>query len=434
VSCHHAGVSGLTSLRRLDVRGPGFGDQGCSTVDGLSELTALEDLRLDGEREPLVQPSDLAPLTALTRLMTWCVPPELGSLPVGARLRRLELQAFGVLKATAAAGCDGSGANGAAAALAALARGAPLLERLRIRVHVYDRGQDGPFLLADYPRDGVALGAPLGPGVAWPSLTHLEVTPWAALLLAACAFPRLSRFAASVSQEGGGKGIAADGPLRTAVAALAAKARDHVALLVVNSQFEFPDAAGMLAAAAAVPGLRHLSWRCSCDFFGDATAVPPSDWGHLAASLESLQLSGPMSMFGYAEPLAALTGLTHLFLAFTSSDAALGAPARAARALARLPRLAHLRLTFSCFPHEKSYNLGCPEVAAELALCSSLRLLEIDGDLWRHERDPPGGPRPHMPRPSPMWAPFAQALRAGGCCATVRPAPNVYLPGDGIEI
>jgi hypothetical protein len=124
---------------------------------------------------PLAQPSDLAPLTALTRLAMTCVPPELAAHPLAARLRRLELQAFGALDASAPGGGGGSGAGGAAAAaLAALARGAPLLERLRICVDDrFDWGEDAA-LLCDYPGD-VELGAPLGPGVAWPSLEHLLI-------------------------------------------------------------------------------------------------------------------------------------------------------------------------------------------------------------------------------------------------------------------
>jgi hypothetical protein len=430
--CRDADVSGLTQLRRLEVWEPGV-DDGCTAVEGLSGLTALEDLSLEGSRGPSAQPSALAPLSALTRLAMWCVPPELGSLPVAARLRRLELQAFGVLQA-APGGGDGSGANGAAAAaLAALARGAPLLERLRIRVTILGyQDEHGPFLLADYPTGGVALGAPLGPGVSWPSLTHLQVVPWAALLLAGCAFPRLSRFAASSKEERGGNGIVADGRLRTAIAALAAKARDHTSLWVNERELRFPGAAGVLAAAAAVPRLRHLSWTHMLRAAGGAPAAPAGDWAPFAAALESLALVGPLSAFGYAEPLAALTCLTHLFLAVTSVDAAGGAPVRAARALARLPRLVHLRVTFP-----QGSDWGCPTVAAELARCPALRLLEIDGRngrLWKLERDPPGGPRPHVSHPPPAWLPFARALRTGGFGGTVCPAPDTYPPGDGIEI
>jgi hypothetical protein len=242
--CHHADVSGLAGLRRLALQDQWIDNEPCPAVEGLSGLTALEDLCLGGDCGPMAQPSDLAPLTALTRLEMLCVPPDFGSHPVAARLRRLELQSFGVLF-DAPRGGDGSGANGAAAAaLAALARGAPLLERLRI--HVGDRND---VLMDDYPGD-VELGAPLGPGVAWPSLTHLEVTPWAALLLADCAFPRLSRLVANIPEKADGKGIASDErhrvrrAVRAAVAALAAKARDHAALLAYDQRYSAPNAVG----------------------------------------------------------------------------------------------------------------------------------------------------------------------------------------------
>jgi hypothetical protein len=452
--CLDADVSALTRLRRLEVFAQGLCDQDPAAVEGLSGLTALEDLRLDCDGEPLAQPSDLAPLSALTRLAMTCVPPELASHPVAARLRRLELQAFGVLE-YAPAGGDGSGANGAAAAaLAALARGAPLLERLRIRVLVRFEFAGRPTLLGDHPGD-VELGAPLGPGVAWPSLTHLQVTAWAALLLASCAFPRLSRLAADICEKGGDQGIVSNERLRTAVAALAAKARDHVALRVNNrlSSNQVPDQPGadVLAAAAAVPGLRHLSWltyTSPTSWRGGTAPATPGDWARLAASLESLELVGYVPAFGYAEPLAALTGLTRLFLQVDSiyppdDTAAAAQPplppagggrepgepytaraqlARAARALAVLPRLAHLRLTFP--KGDGGYGCtsdwACPAVAAELARCPALRLLEIDrpdDPLWRHER----GPDPCAPLPSPAWPPFAKALRARGCDAAVRP-------------
>jgi hypothetical protein len=444
-------VSGLVGLRRLEIQALLLGDidQGNLTVEGLSGLTALEDLRLEGECEPLAQPSDLAPLTALTRLAMTCVPPELTSHTVAARLRWLELQAFGVVEAAPKGGA-GSGAKGAAAAaLAALARGAPLLERLRIRVErSVDWDRDFPFPLGDHACD-VALGAPLGPGVAWPSLTHLHVTSWAALLLAGCAFPQLSRFSACITEGGGEFGITSNQQLRTAVAALAAKARDHAALLIDDYRSGAPDTAGVLAAAAAVPGLRHLSWDCSWHSSVAAAAAPPGDWARLAASLESLELAGPLAACGYAEPLAALTGLTRLFLAATSEAAATAppprrlptgaaceggeppmgpagsAPARSACALARLPRLAHLRLVSpKNKPPGKRLVWGRPVVAAELARCGpALQLLEIDrrdGPLWQHQRGSP----PLVPLPSHAWPPFSQALRAGGFGATVRPAPE----------
>jgi hypothetical protein len=446
--------SGFTGLRRLEVHaGLAWGHEDIA-VEGLPGLTALEDLRLQGDCEPLAQPSDLAPLTALTRLVLSCVPPELASHPVAARLRRLELQAFGVLEA-APGGGNGSGANGAAAAaLAALARGAPLLERLRMRTSCYVKN-DETYLLEDHPGD-VELGAPLGPGVAWPSLTHLHVTHWAALLLAGCAFPRLSRLVADIYEEGGDRGIVFNQQLRTAVAALAAKARDHAALLINDHRPGAADAAGVLSAAAAVPGLRHLSWMRLQRPGGGAVAAPPGDWARLAASLESLELAGPLAAFGYAEPLAALTGLTRLFLSAAFEDGASAAPplppaagglceggepskgpprnalARTACALARLPLLAHLRLTFPTTYRGNAPNKhkgwGRLAVAAELARCRpALRLLEIDrldGPLWRHQRGSPCGPGPLGPLPSPAWPPFANALRAGGCGATVRPAPE----------
>jgi hypothetical protein len=439
--CDDADVSGLTGLRRLEVWPE-------ERVEGLSALTALEELRLVGLCGPLAQPSDLAPLSALTRLAMTCVPPDLGSHPAAARLRRLELQSFGVLL-DAPGGGGGSGANGAAAAaLAALARGAPLLERLCIRAD--HRGAlDEPFLLLDYPGD-VELGAPLGPSVAWPSLAHLHVTPWAALLLAACAFPRLSRLALSIGEAGGDGDIASNVRLRAAVAALAAKAQDQASLFVDDRDTSAP-AIRVLAAAAAVPALRHLSWGRSWRTCG-AAAAPPGDWARLATSLESLDMAGPLAAFDYAEPLAALTCLTRLFLAVAPPQLPLAAggaskrgeppigpvgsaAARAAQALARVPRLAHLRLTFHESPGD-NLDWFSPAVAAELARCPALRLLEIDrrdGPLWRHERGSRDGPGPLVPLPSPAWPPFVQALRAGGFGATVRPAPQYYPLGLGFE-
>jgi hypothetical protein len=444
--CQDVDVSGLTGLRRLEIQAQLAGNQDGIAVEGLSGLTALEDLRFEGDCEPMAQPSDLAPLTALTRLAMTCVPPELAPHPVAARLRRLELQAFGVLEA-AAGGGNGSGANGAAAAaLAALARGAPLLERLCIHVDAC-AGHDEELLLSNYPED-IELGAPLGTGVAWPSLTHLEVTPWAALLLASCAFPRLSRLVANIIEWGGDYGIASNEQLRTAVAELAAKARDHAALVVDDYRDYAPGAAASLLAAVAVPRLRHLSWNCSSSRRRGAAPAPPGDRATPAASLESLELAGPLAAFGYAEPLAALTGLTRLSLSVDFEEAPLppaadackgseppmgpagSAPARTARALARLPRLAHLRLMFfqDNLLGETPY-WDCPAVAAELARSPALRLLEIDcrdGPLWRHELGPVHGPGPRVPRPSPAWPPFAQALRAGGSGAVVRPAPERF--------
>jgi hypothetical protein len=439
--CQDADVSGLTGLRRLGVRGPNFNGPDVLAVEGLSDLTALEDLCLEGDSVPWARPSDLAPLTALTRLATKRAPPELGSLPATARLRRLELQAFG------GGGGFGVPEGAAAAALAALARGAPLLERLHIRVDEHWNWKDDPPLLLYHPGDD-ELCAPLGPGVAWPSLTHLEVPAWAALLLAGCAFPRLSMLAACIVEAGEDSGVSSNERLRTAVAALAAKAQDHAALLIDDPHNHAPDAAGsVLAAAAAVSGLRHLSWERTNDFHGIA-APPPGDWARLAASLESLHLMGPLAACGYAEPLAALTGLTHLFLAIHPEDEDSSAPAggacegdeppvgpagsaaaRTARALARLPRLAHLRVTYSY----ESY-WGCPAVATELARCPALRLLEFNdryGALWRHKLGPLYGPGPRVPLPSPLWPPFAEALRAGGFSGEVRPLAPLNF---GIEI
>jgi hypothetical protein len=103
---------------------------------------------------------------------------------------------------------------------------------------------------------------------------------------------------------------------------------------------------------------------------------------------------------------------------------------RTARALARLPRLAHLQFTHEDRDGPTSLGrsvlaCGSPSLAAELALCPALRLLEIDrrlDPLWRHERDAAhGGPR-RAPLPSPEWAAFVHALRAGGCRAALRPA------------
>jgi hypothetical protein len=381
-----------------------------------------------------VQPDDLAPLTELTQLVMLCVPPELPSHPVAARLRRLEMQAFGVLE-DAPGGGGGSGANGAAAAsLAALARGAPLLEGLRICVTAGSPRHEGFRVLHGYPLD-VDLGAPLGPSVAWPSLTHLEVTPWAALLLAACTFPRLSRLVATVTEARGDRSFVLNEGLR-ALGALVAKARDYAGLLV-DFYGRAPGAANLFAAVAAVPGLRHLLWGCRWP--NDSAAPPSCGWARLAPTLESLELEGStLAAIGYAEPLAALSRLTRLFVEAKDEDRAAAAPpeprgargdgeppagpARTARALARLPLLTHLRLASRwCRP-----DWASPEVAAALAGCPALRLLEIDrpGDpLWRHEIGPARGDRSRMPRPSPAWHPFAEALRAGGCGAVVRPRP-----------
>jgi hypothetical protein len=450
--CRHADVSGLTGLRRLALR---FQEYEWTTyypaAKGLSRLTALEDLRLDCECGPFAQPSDLAPLSALTRFAMTCVPPELASHPMAARLRRLDLQAFGVVEIGAGRLSGGSGDNGAAAAaLAALARGAPLLERLRIRVDDGYGWMDAELLLQGHPGD-VELGAPLGPDVAWPSLTHLQVTAWAALLLAGCAFPRLSRLVAdTLEYDGDHSGVWGE-QLRTALAALAGKARDHAALRAVTVLGP-RRATSVLAAADAVPGLRHLSWMC-CDADSSGGAAAPSlgEWARLAASLQSLQLVGNLAFFGFAEPMAALTRLVQLFVEADTVDpsedeaaAAAGGAcqdgassmepagsgrARVARALAGLARLAHLRLTApsrSRLLRQSQSFWGSPTVAAELARCPALRLLEIDrhdDPLWRHERTSPAkGPRPCIPRPSPAWPPFVEALRAGGCAAAVRPA------------
>jgi hypothetical protein len=436
-----ADVSGFTGLRRLSVRAvykEDFQDPASSIpvdVTGVSRLTALESRTcVECDRfGPLADVEDLAPLVWLTQLVMTCVPPELPSHPLAARLRGLELQAFGLLKDLAGDG-PGSGANGAAsAALAALASGAPLLERLRICVVAFGKW-NGNRMLRD--STGTELGAPLGPSVAWPSLTHLEVTPWAALLLAGCTFPRLSRLVATLRDNH--KDL-----MQTALPALCAKARDHASLLVdvCKPIIGAPFAAGMLPAAAALPGLRHLTWRCSIS--DSLTAAPASVWARLALTLESLELVGlTLADCGYAEPLAAL-GLTRLTLDAVNEDdqAELMRPpphacgggetpgglARAARALARLPRLAHLRLAFrACHPCCDPV-WGSPAVAAALSRCPALRLLEIDrpcDPLWRHELgSPPRCAGPRSPRPSPAWPPFAEALRAGGCGAVVRPCP-----------
>jgi hypothetical protein len=440
-------VSGLTGLRSLEVTADYLADDdGCTAVEGLSGLAALEDLRLEHQEQDwlLAKPSDMAPLTSLTRLAS-CAAPCLAPSPLAARLRRLELLGFDA---------EGFGPDGTAAAtLAALARGAPLLERLLIRVRD-EVAQDGTPHLRNHPT-GVNFGAPLGADVAWPSLTHLEVTAWAALLLAACTFPRLSRLVANIVDKSRGEGANPNQQLRTAIAALAAKARGNTVLRVIDDGEGVWHETGVLGATALPQGLRHLSWRCV--WRGGAAAAPPGDWGRLAASLESLELVGCLAAFGHAEPLAALTGLTRLLLnadvVRESEDAACppqgagaacegglpgGAAVRAARALAGLPRLAHLRLTFERYdplcdsdiiPLDRlvSKSLwGSPWVAAALARCPALRVLEIDrrdDPLWRHEHGPVHGASPRMPRPSPHWKAFAGALRAGGCSAAVRPAP-----------
>jgi hypothetical protein len=72
---------------------------------------------------------------------------------------------------------------------------------------------------------------------------------------------------------------------------------------------------------------------------------------------------------------------------------------RTARALAGLPRLAHLRLasqSFSVFLQKPEIDIdwGSSSVAAELARCPVLRVLEVDrtdDPLWRHEPDPGRG-------------------------------------------
>jgi hypothetical protein len=415
-SIRDADVSGLTGLRCLALRTANK----CRALKGLSGLTALEDLRLACAL-PLAQPSDLAPLRALTRLSMVAVLPAraLASHPFAARLRRLELQAAGVLENDlwgGGGGGRGTGGAGAAAALAALARDAPLLERLRIR------GDD--LFPVDFPSD--AAGAPLGPGIAWPSLAHLQVTPWAAVLLAGCTFPRLSRLVASV----GNRGKVPKDRLQAAVAALAAKTRDHVALRLGSTGHHMYD----LAAATAVPGLRHLSCTRAFHCRGLFGFAPPRDWARLAPSLVSLELSGPLE--DCLIPLGALSGLTRLTLDVDDDDAEDDLfQTSAARALAGMPRLAHARLSSRA---RHTVFWGLPAVAAELARCPALRLLEVDRPndvLWRyavglikrHEVDLVANPRianPRVPRPSPAWPPFAEALRAGGCRAAVRPGPD----------
>jgi hypothetical protein len=412
-------VSSLTGLRRLEVRAEGdarfFGKVCCTAVNGLSGLTALEylcldDVRINSEHERLAQPSDLAPLTALTRLAMTAVPLELASHPVATRLRRLELQAFCPLT-------DGPGGT-LAAAFAALARGATLLERLVVRDNI--NHPDRMPLPLDHP-DGVKCGAPLGAGVVWPSLTHLSLTPWAALLLAGSTFPRLSRLVATVAEGDDDAGHVPNKRLRKAVATLTAKARDHAALRVIDIVQD-----GTHTATAAPPGMHHLSWQCLWRDKGPA--APPCGWALLAVSLASLEFSGCLHALGYAEPLAALTSLTRLLLNNdTISNSAERRLVRAARALARLPRLVHLRLTFEydCgfMGVPESFAVwGSPLVAAALAGCPALRVLEIDyrhDPLWRHERGPAHGA---TCLPPPDWAAFTHALRAGGCGAALRPA------------
>jgi hypothetical protein len=427
-------VPALTGLRRLEVRAedcPLPYETICSAVEGLSALTALQDLRLEGRGLPLARPSDLAPLTALTRLAMTCVPLELAPHPLAARLRRLELQGFDDFN-------DFVGGP-AAAALAALAGGAPLLERLVIRVDDSYRWDADDLLLQHQPIS-FDIGEPLGAGVSWPSLTHLEMTSWAAALLADCAFPRLSRVSAFIVEGHDSEFHIPKEQLRTAVAALAAKARDHAALRVID----FGEGVFHAAATAAPPGPRAPAPPVVAALL--ARRRPRGAARRLGAPrglAESLELTGPLADFGYAEPLAALTGLTRLLLnsedgvplpedaAFWGDDPppalAAGALVRAPRALARLPRLAHLRLTFDlvdgffCRFESDSTWLSLL-VAAALARCPTLRLLEVG--------------RPEQ-RLSPRWAAFGKALRAGGCGAELRPAPAsegaVFAREFGVE-
>jgi hypothetical protein len=300
-------VASLTGLRRLEVRAESINeddfsdDECCTAVEGLSGLTALEDLRLDDLRsddddydddddfghQRLAQPSDLAPLTALTRLAMARFPPELALLPLAARLRRLELKSFYALT-------DGPGGT-VAAAFAALARGATLLERLVVRVD-YETDEERQELPRNLPY-GVKLRAPLGADIVWPSLAHLSTSLWAALLLAGCTFPRLSRLVAHmVEGEDGDYNHDDNVPkdqLRAAVAALAAKARDHAALRVIDVGDAVVQDEGALATNAAPPGLRHLSWRVMWLWRRGAVAAPPGEWTRLAASLKRSSCWGP---------------------------------------------------------------------------------------------------------------------------------------------
>ncbi|KAI8476951.1 MAG: hypothetical protein J3K34DRAFT_516207 [Monoraphidium minutum] len=143
-----AELQGFTGLRRLALR---LVDSSCEggnwgKMQGLSALTSLESLELTGDFKFLsFHSSDLAPLSALTRLRLQAAPRDLPSCPAGSRLLRLELSDFG-------------GDQPPARLLAALARGAPCLDRLRI--------DD-----LDYKEQ---LGGLLGADVTWPRLTHLQ--------------------------------------------------------------------------------------------------------------------------------------------------------------------------------------------------------------------------------------------------------------------
>ncbi|KAI8476943.1 MAG: hypothetical protein J3K34DRAFT_516200 [Monoraphidium minutum] len=439
-----AKLAGLTRLRRLALTLQPTGDWGnWGAVEGLPALTNLESLELRGDDFVSFKASDLAPLSALTRLCLQSASARgLPSCPAAGRLLRLELRDFG-------------GEEPPAPLLAALARGAPCLERMRIAFYLESScGEPFPFGF-DAWNDASKeeqLGGLLGADITWPRLTHLQVGSWAAVVMAGCIFPRLLHLCL-------GLGNGWDEEVLSAACELAAKARERVLLgaklrhtdtsaLSGFTLFTRGDFDPIVGCAARIPRLSGLSLE-ACGAWGS--------WEPLAGGgLTSIHLYGhPTS--DVCCGLSLLTRLESLALTPTPFTNGFGNPVAPAprpplaiaESLAALPRLTHLRFGLDDWEEglappdlqqaarERSALPPPPPppdaAALLLARCPRLRVLEVGREgsplwshVWRQE---------HrwmnecdrtvcVPRASPAWAALSAAFAARRGVA-IRPGPGL---------